>query len=66
MRIKIFGKDNPTSIDPVCKMEVQENNPPGGKHKYKNCVYYFCAPGCNKAFQECPDDYLTGRKRVTM
>ena len=49
------------AIDPVCKMEVDENNPPGGRSKYKDQIYYFCAPGCKKAFEKEPEKYLEAK-----
>ena len=45
------------AIDPVCKMEVDEDNAPA-KSEYKGTTYYFCAPGCKKAFDEDPEKYL--------
>lgn len=28
------------------------------KSEYKGRTYYFCAPGCKKAFEESPERYL--------
>ena len=43
--------------DPVCKMDVDES-----KAKYtserKGKKYYFCAPGCKRAFDENPEKYV--------
>ncbi|MCK4572356.1 YHS domain-containing protein [candidate division WOR-3 bacterium] len=44
-------------IDPVCKMEVDEESTEL-KSEYKGKIYYFCAPGCKKAFEEAPEKYL--------
>ena len=45
------------AIDPVCKMEVDEKTAKfTTEHKGK--TYYFCAPGCKKAFEENPEEYL--------
>lgn len=44
-------------IDPVCKMEVDEKAAQF-KSEYKGNTYYFCAPGCKKAFNENPEKYL--------
>ena len=43
--------------DPVCGMDVDETT---AKHTtdYKGQTYYFCAPGCMKAFQAEPETYL--------
>ncbi|MFB0562044.1 MAG: heavy metal translocating P-type ATPase [Candidatus Lokiarchaeia archaeon] len=45
------------AIDPVCKMEVDEKTAKW-KSEYKGKKYYFCAPGCKKAFEENPEKYL--------
>lgn len=45
------------AIDPVCKMEVDEKTAQF-KSEYKGKNYYFCAPGCKKAFNENPEKYL--------
>ncbi|WP_342678543.1 heavy metal translocating P-type ATPase [Methanofollis sp. UBA420] len=46
-------------IDPVCKMKV---DPTTARHTsdYKGKKYYFCAPGCKKAFEAEPEKYLKG------
>ena len=43
--------------DPVCGMNV---DPSTAKHttEYNGQTYYFCAPGCKKAFEAEPDKYL--------
>jgi YHS domain-containing protein len=45
------------AIDPVCKMAVDENTAKF-KSEYKGNKYYFCAPGCKKAFDESPEKFL--------
>ena len=47
------------AVDPICKMDVDESNPPGGKTDYQGATYYFCAPGCLKAFEADPEKYLS-------
>ena len=49
-----------TAIDPVCKMEVDTDNPPGGQSEHQGTAYYFCAPGCKVAFEQDPEKYLSG------
>lgn len=46
------------TIDPVCKMTVDEKS---AQHtsEYKGKKYYFCAPGCKKAFDDDPEKYVT-------
>ena len=46
-----------TAIDPVCKMEVEESTA-AATSEYKGKKYYFCAPGCKKAFDKEPEKYL--------
>ncbi|MEW6034221.1 MAG: YHS domain-containing protein [Chloroflexota bacterium] len=50
------------AIDPVCKMQVDEKKAPGGTSHYKGKTYYFCAPGCKKAFDKNPEKYLGTQK----
>ena len=47
-------------------MKVNMENPPGGTYTHDGVTYYFCAPGCNRAFQKEPEEYLSGRKKVDM
>ena len=47
-----------TAIDPICQMEVDTDNPPGGQSEYGGTSYYFCAPGCKVAFDQEPEEYL--------
>ena len=54
-----FGKEKTVAIDPVCKMEVDTGNPPGGKSDHQGRTYYFCAPGCKRAFDKEPQKYVT-------
>ncbi len=46
-----------TSIDPVCKMKVDESKP-AATSEYKGKKYYFCAVGCKKMFDKNPEKYL--------
>ncbi len=48
-----------TAIDPVCKMDVDTGNPPGGQSEHQGTAYYFCAPGCKVAFDKEPEKYLS-------
>jgi YHS domain-containing protein len=48
-----------TSIDPVCKMKVDESKP-AATAEYQGKKYYFCAVGCKKSFEKNPEKYLTG------
>ena len=43
--------------DPVCGMDVEAST---AKHTtdYNGQTYYFCAPGCKKAFEADPQKYL--------
>jgi len=56
LRLKMKGGKK-MAIDPVCKMEVNEETAKF-KSEYKGKIYYFCAPGCKNAFEENPEKYL--------
>jgi YHS domain-containing protein len=45
------------AIDPVCKMTVDEKTSKIVS-EYKGKKYFFCAPGCKKAFEKEPEKYL--------
>jgi YHS domain-containing protein len=49
------------AIDPVCNMEVNEKAAPA-KSDYQGKTYYFCAPGCKKAFDKDPAKYVKPEK----
>ena len=48
-----------TAIDPICQMDVDTDNPPGGQSEHNGTTYYFCAPGCKVAFDKEPKKYLS-------
>lgn len=43
--------------DPVCGMVVDEATA-AGRSEFRGKTYYFCAPGCKKAFDRQPEKYL--------
>ena len=45
------------AIDPICKMDVDERSAKWTS-EYGGKKYYFCAPGCKKAFDENPEKYI--------
>ncbi len=45
------------TIDPVCTMEVDEKTAQFVM-EYRGNKYYFCAPGCKKAFEENSEKYM--------
>jgi YHS domain-containing protein len=47
--------------DPVCNMDVDEKKAPATA-EYNGKTYYFCAPGCKKAFVQNPEKYLKPSK----
>ena len=55
-----------TAIDPICLMEVDTDNPPGGRSDYQGTAYYFCAPGCKVAFDRDPEKGASGESRIEM
>lgn len=50
------------AVDPVCKMIVEESKS-AGVSEYQGKKYYFCAPGCKKAFDKNPEKYLEKEKK---
>jgi len=44
-------------VDPVCKMVVDSSTAKFSS-EYQGTTYYFCAPGCKKAFEKEPGKYL--------
>lgn len=48
-----------TAIDPICQMDVDTDNPPGGQSDHEGTTYYFCAPGCKVAFDKEPEKYVS-------
>jgi YHS domain-containing protein len=45
------------AIDPVCGMDVNEDNPPA-KTQYDGAIYYFCSETCRTTFEEDPEEYI--------
>ena len=39
------------AIDPVCGMEVDARTA-AGQSEYRGQTYYFCSPGCKRAFDK--------------
>jgi YHS domain-containing protein len=52
------------AIDPICQMEVDTDNPSGGKSQYQGSTYYFCAPGCKRTFDQDPEKYRTAQAQA--
>lgn len=44
--------------DPICGMAVEEG-PQAIKYEYKGTTYYFCSPGCRRAFEKNPEKVLS-------
>lgn len=44
--------------DPVCGMEVKPAEA-AGTVEYNGETYYFCAPGCKRAFEKDPEKFLS-------
>ena len=54
------GEVKKMAKDPVCGMEVDEKKAVAtSQHMGK--TYYFCAPGCKKAFDADPEKYAGGK-----
>jgi YHS domain-containing protein len=46
------------ATDPVCKMVIEESKA-AATTTYQGKTYYFCAPGCKKAFEQDPQKYVS-------
>ena len=44
------------AIDPVCNMTV-DTETAQYKSEHQGTTYYFCAPGCKRAFDKNPDEF---------
>ena len=66
MRLPFFKSSAVTATDPVCDMDVDTKKAPGGTFEHEEQTYYFCGPGCNRAFQKEPEAYLSGEKKMEM
>jgi YHS domain-containing protein len=51
------GKDFIMVKDLVCGMDVDPKTA-ANKSEYKGTMYYFCSPGCKKAFDKEPEKYI--------
>jgi len=65
MKIPFLSRSE-TAIDPVCQMDVDVSNPPGGNTEHEGQTYYFCGSGCRVAFEKEPEAYLSGEKKMEM
>ena len=66
MKIPLLSRKREPATDPICGMEVESRRPPGGQWEHEGQTYYFCGPGCNRAFQKEPQAYLSGEKKLEM
>ncbi len=46
------------AIDPVCKMEVDTEDPPGGTYAHAGVSYYVCLAADPEDFPEDPEAFL--------
>jgi P-type Cu+ transporter len=54
-----YGDNQPTlSVDPVCGMNVNEAEAPGGKANYAGQQFFFCSTFCRKNFELDPAKYI--------
>jgi Cu+-exporting ATPase len=50
--------DKDIHIDPICGMEVNENNA-AGKSRHEGNTYYFCSEACKERFDLDPAEYVS-------
>ena len=51
--------------DPVCGMEVDPNTATQTS-TYQGQTYYFCSPGCKRAFEAEPQTYLDPNQKPSV
>ncbi len=51
------NQEQKVHIDPICGMQVRER-PDALTYDYKGTKYYFCSPGCRRAFEKDPEKAL--------
>lgn len=57
-------KTNEThTIDPICGMKVDINNPEKKNFEYEGVIYYFCNPKCYEKFKADPSTHLAAHKK---
>ncbi len=49
--------------DPVCGMDVDPKKA-AATSVYQGTTYYFCAPGCKKAFDQSPTKYVDSSGQI--
>ncbi len=47
-----------SQIDPVCGMQVEEQNA-AGQSDYQGKTYYFCSQGCKNKFDQNPEQFAS-------
>jgi YHS domain-containing protein len=52
------------AIDPVCKMEVDEEEAPGHS-EYDGKDYFFCSKTCEQKFEQDPGQYVDVEEEET-
>jgi YHS domain-containing protein len=55
--------DTAMARDPVCGMDVDEQTA-AATAEYQGTTYYFCSPGCKKAFEKEPQKYLSATQET--
>jgi len=63
---KLFAGSPKKTVDPVCGMEVNPKNPPGGYTSHAGTRYFFCGKPCRVAFSTDSVSYLSGDKRAAV
>ena len=51
-----------TYIDPICGMQVDEQQSTG-QSQYQGQTYYFCSRGCKDRFDQNPQQYAAGTEQ---
>lgn len=54
-------KEQIMARDPVCGMEIDPRQA-AGQTEYEGQTYYFCAPACQREFEQHPERYVGARR----
>jgi YHS domain-containing protein len=59
------GKTMKPDIDPVCGMQVNEENA-AAMLEYLGRKYFFCSEDCQRKFEQRPEDYVVRRGQANI
>jgi Cu+-exporting ATPase len=61
---QLRAQNHSTTIDPICGMTVDPDNPKGGSAQHAGRTYYFCSAGCRTQFLKDPARFASPRESL--